>query len=111
MFHVGRSNGNGASPLQDREARIAAVRTQIGHVEVIDDGTGWSVADVTLKTLEGFCIALCPNLHPAVRSIPDPPVQALASSGRLGEEPEPDTMDAASDEIASSEAHQVEGRL
>jgi hypothetical protein len=111
MFHVRRSKRNGARLLQNRETGVAAVSTEIGHVEVIDNGAGRSMADVALEALQRLDIAFGPNFHPAVGRIPDPPVQAFAGSSRMGEEPEPDALDAAPDDIASSEAHRVERRL
>jgi hypothetical protein len=80
-------------------------RYDVVDFDVVDARTRRPVPDVPLKSLDGFGFTLNGDLHTAVRQIPHPSVQPFASGHCFSEEPEPDTLNAAADEVPSPNTH------
>jgi hypothetical protein len=63
-----------------------------------------------LEAFECFRLAFSLHFDSPFRDVADPAVHSLTNGRGLREESEPDSLDAATDEVPSREAHDREGR-
>src|SRR5579859_1691779 len=89
----------------DVETQIAVSRVRLGHVHAFDARPRRAVPDVMLEAFERFRLAFGLDFDSPVRDVADPAVHSLTTGRGLCEEPEPDSLDAAVNEVPSREAH------
>ena len=89
----------------DVETQIAVSRVGLGHINSFDARSRRTVPDLTLETFERLCLTLGLDLDSPVGDVADPAVHSLMNGRGLREEPEPDSLDAAADEVPSREEH------
>jgi hypothetical protein len=72
-------------------------------VHALDASPGWAMTDCVLEPIDGVRLALRQRFDAPVRQIADPTVQSFALRHRVGEQSEPDALDAAAHEISSGD--------
>ena len=99
-----------AGGSSDVETQIAMSRGRLGHVNSFDARSRGTVPDAMLEALERLRLTFGLDFNSPVWDVADPAVHALMNGRGLREEPEPDSLDAAADEIPSREAHAGKAR-
>src|SRR6185436_17061642 len=87
------------------EAGIAAGRESIFDLDVVDARARRPVAQRALEALDRFGVAFSQRFDAAVREIAHPAVHAFALGGLESKVPEPDGLDAPSDQKSPRDAH------
>ena len=65
-----------------------------------------SLPHLLLKSVEGLGFAFCHDLDATIGEISHPPVKALPSSSGARKKPEPDSLNAADDQVVPPKAHE-----
>ena len=91
--------------LTDIETVIAAVRLLGAHEYVFDAGPARPETNGPLDARHRVCVSLGKHFDPAVREIPDPPVDAFPGRGISCEPSKADTLNATADEHATCDDH------
>jgi hypothetical protein len=77
------------------------------HQHVVDSGACRPLPERTLESRHGVGVSLRDHLDAAIVQVLDRTRQALTMGGRAHVKPEPDALDPASHEKASSDAHEL----
>jgi hypothetical protein len=80
-------------------------RGALGHVNSFDARSRRTVPDVMLEAFKRFRLTFGLDFDSPVGDVADPAIHSLTNGRGLCEEPEPDPLDAAADEVPSREAH------
>jgi hypothetical protein len=94
----------------DIEAHVAVSRGGLDHIDPFDARSGWTMPDLMLEPFERFRFAFGLDLDSSIGDVANPAVHSLANGRGLREEPEPDSLNAAADEVPSGEAHAGKAR-
>jgi hypothetical protein len=84
---------------------IAAARLLGAHKYVFDTGASRAKTNGPLDSHHRVCVSLGEHFDPAVREIPDPPVDAFPGRSISSEPSKADTLDATADEHATCDDH------
>ena len=80
-------------------------RGGLGHVNSLDARSEGTVPDVMLEAFKRVRLTFGLDFDSPVGDVADPAVHSFMNGRGLREEPEPDSLDAAADEVPSREAH------
>jgi hypothetical protein len=85
-------------------------RGGLDHLDSFDARSGRTMSDLMLEAFERFRFTFGLDLDSPIGDVANPAVHPLANGRGLREEPEPDSLNAAADEVPSREAHAGKAR-